>query len=74
MTYEEENACQMAIIDTIKNKLKGSGHCKDLALMVWLFNPAMNILDIQSQIDVMLSMDWLVEDSWGNIFLGFDDL
>ena len=74
MTYEEENACQNAIINTIKNKLNGCGHCKDLAFMVWIFHPKMNILDIQSQIDVMLAMDWLVEDSWGNIFLGFDDL
>ena len=74
MTYEEENACQNAIINTIKNKLNGCGRCRDLAFMVWLFHPKMNILNIQSQIDVMLAMDWLVEDSWGNIFLGFDDL
>lgn len=71
--YQQENAIQMAIIDTIKNKLNGCGHCKDLALHVWLFHPAMDILAIQSQIDVMLSMDWLIEDSWGNIFLGIDE-
>ena len=73
MTYEEENACQMAISDTIKNKLNGCGHCKDGAVLVWVFHPAMDILAIQSQIDVMLSMDWLIEDAWGNIFLGFDE-
>ena len=71
--YQQENAIQMAIIDTIKNKLNRCGHCTDLALHVWLFHPAMDILAIQSQIDVMLSMDWLIEDCWGNIFLGFDE-
>ena len=70
--YQTENAIQNAIIDTMA-KIGGTGHCTRLALMVWAFYPQYNIMEIQSQINTMLEMDWLIEDAWGNIFLGFDE-
>ena len=69
--YQTENAIQNAIIDTMA-KIGGIGHCTRLALMVWAFYPQYNIMEIQSQINTMLEMDWLIEDSWGNIFLGVE--